>query len=246
MFIFVRAGGTPELVLDPELGYWGSGVCFREGFVSDEVLTDPRQTSTAQRWDIWANERLRSDVTGIGYEASAETGRKIAHARFTFTDVCELIAESHSAHKIEEFSVSFRWYGENVNCGTLIVHLMARALIGYARCSTDKQDLAAQRAALIELGVAANRIYVDLGLTGTHRARPGLDQALAVVRRGDTLVVPKLDRLARSVPDARYIAEALVERGLALALGHSRYNPMDPMGKMLFISWRRSLNSRPI
>jgi DNA invertase Pin-like site-specific DNA recombinase len=69
---------------------------------------------------------------------------------------------------------------------------------------------------------------------GTNRSRPGLDQALAAVRRGDTLVVPKLDRLARSVPDARYIADALVERGVALALGHSRYNPTDPMGKMFF------------
>jgi DNA invertase Pin-like site-specific DNA recombinase len=111
---------------------------------------------------------------------------------------------------------------------------MTKTLIGYARCSTDKQDLAAQRAALIELGVPPNRIYVDHGLTGTNRLRPGLDQALAAVRRGDTLVVPKLDRLARSVPDARYIADALVERGVTLALGHNRYNPTDPMGKMFF------------
>jgi hypothetical protein len=40
---------------------------------------------------------------------------------------------------------------------------------------------------------------------GVRRARPGLDQALAAVRSGDTLVVPKLDRLARSVPDARHL-----------------------------------------
>lgn len=111
---------------------------------------------------------------------------------------------------------------------------MSKTLIGYARCSTDKQDLAAQRAALAELGVAAHRIYVDHGLTGTHRARPGLDQALAAVRKGDTLVVPKLDRLARSVPDARAIADELIARGVTLALGHSRYNPADPMGKMFF------------
>jgi DNA invertase Pin-like site-specific DNA recombinase len=111
---------------------------------------------------------------------------------------------------------------------------MTKALIGYARCSTDKQDLAAQRAALAALGVSSNRIYVDHGLTGTNRARPGLDQALAAVRRGDTLVVPKLDRLARSVPDARHIADALVARGVALAIGSSRYNPTDPMGKMFF------------
>ena len=72
------------------------------------------------------------------------------------------------------------------------------------------------------------------GLTGTSRARPGLDQALAAVRSGDTLVVPKLDRLARSVPDARAIADALAGRGVKLALGASVYDPADPMGKMFF------------
>ena len=106
--------------------------------------------------------------------------------------------------------------------------------IGYARCSTDTQDLAAQRARLEELGVAPERIYTDRGLSGTTRARPGLDQALAAVRAGDTLVVSTLDRLARSVPDARHIADALLQRGVKLALGTSVYAPTDPMGKMFF------------
>ena len=111
---------------------------------------------------------------------------------------------------------------------------MTTTLIGYARCSTDKQDLAAQKAALEKLGVAPERIYTDHGLTGTNRSRPGLDQALAAVRAGDTLVVPKLDRLARSVPDARAIADALQTRGVKLALGSSVHDPADPMGKMFF------------
>ena len=111
---------------------------------------------------------------------------------------------------------------------------MPKTLIGYARCSTDKQDLTAQREALTGLGVTADRIYVDHGLTGTNRARLGLNQALAAVRKGDTLVVPKLDRLARSVPDARSIAAELAVRGVTLALGQSRYDPADPMGKMFF------------
>jgi DNA invertase Pin-like site-specific DNA recombinase len=79
---------------------------------------------------------------------------------------------------------------------------MAALLIGYARCLTDQQDLTAQRDGLIGLGVAAHRIYVDHGLTGTSRERPGLRAALAACRDGDTLVVTKLDRLARSLPDA--------------------------------------------
>jgi len=92
---------------------------------------------------------------------------------------------------------------------------MSETLIGYARCSTDAQDLTAQRDRLHELGVAEECIYLDQGLTGTNRKRPGLDQALAAVRAGDTLVVPKLDRLARSVPDARAIGDDLVFNILA-------------------------------
>ena len=64
--------------------------------------------------------------------------------------------------------------------------------------------------------------------------RPGLDQALAAVRAGDTLVVPKLDRLARSVPDARDIGDTLVTRGVRLSLGGTIYDPADPMSKMFF------------
>ena len=51
---------------------------------------------------------------------------------------------------------------------------------------------------------------------------------------GDTLVVPKLDRLARSVPDARDIGDTLVSRGVRLSLGGSLYDPADPMSKMFF------------
>ena len=111
---------------------------------------------------------------------------------------------------------------------------MSETLIGYARCSTDTQDLTAQRDRLRELGVAENRVYLDHGLTGTNRNRPGLDQALAGVREGDTLVVPKLDRLARSVPDARAIGDDLAGRGIKLSLGGQVYDPADPMGKMFF------------
>ncbi|MFC5753613.1 recombinase family protein [Actinomadura rugatobispora] len=107
-------------------------------------------------------------------------------------------------------------------------------LIGYARCSTVLQDLTAQREILAGLGVPGERIYLDQGLTGTNRARPGLDQALAAVRAGDTLVVPKLDRLARSVPDARDIGDTLAGRGVRLSLGGNVYDPTDPMSKVFF------------
>src|SRR2546421_11904938 len=106
--------------------------------------------------------------------------------------------------------------------------------IGCARVSTDAQDLTAQREALAMLGVAPDRIYVDHGLTGTNRERPGLREALAACRDGDTLVVTKLDRLARSLPDARAIADELTARHVRLSLGGSVYDPNDAVGRLLF------------
>jgi DNA invertase Pin-like site-specific DNA recombinase len=51
---------------------------------------------------------------------------------------------------------------------------MNELLVGYARVSTEQQDLTAQRHGLAALGVGDDRIYVDHGLTGTNRDRPGL------------------------------------------------------------------------
>jgi len=113
-------------------------------------------------------------------------------------------------------------------------YLTAPLLIGYARVSTDEQDVTAQREALAALGVSAERIYVDHGLTGTNRDRPGLREALAACRDGDTLVVTKLDRLARSLPDAREILDGLTRRHVKLSLGGSLHDPNDPVGRLLF------------
>ena len=81
---------------------------------------------------------------------------------------------------------------------------------------------------------AEEHIYTDHGYSGANRDRPSLAQALAAVRTGDTFVVPKLDRLARSVPDAQAIADELEKRGVAFALGRTVHDPSDPMGKMFF------------
>lgn len=111
---------------------------------------------------------------------------------------------------------------------------MTLMLIGYARVSTDEQDLTAQRDALAALGVMAERTYVDHGLTGTNRERPGLREALAARRSGDTLVVTKLDRLARSLPDARQILADLTKRDVKRSLGGSVHDPTDPVRRLLF------------
>lgn len=107
-------------------------------------------------------------------------------------------------------------------------------IIGYARCSRDTQDLRAQKEQLRGLGVENDRIYVDRGYTGRNRDRPGLQQALAACRAGDTLVVTKLDRLGRSITDLANIADQLTEAGITLQMGHTIYAPDDPFGRMFF------------
>ena len=84
------------------------------------------------------------------------------------------------------------------------------------------------------MGVTVERVYVDHDLTSTNRGRPGLREALAACRTGDTLVVTKLDRLARSLPDARAIADELTARPVRLNLGGSVSDPTDAVGRLLF------------
>jgi DNA invertase Pin-like site-specific DNA recombinase len=110
---------------------------------------------------------------------------------------------------------------------------MTGIAVGYARCSTAGQDLTAQRDALQAMGVDPARVYVDRGLTGTSRDRPGLREALAAVRAGDTLVVTTLDRLARSIRDARDLVDELTGRGVRLQIGGSVHDPNDPVGRLL-------------
>lgn len=86
-------------------------------------------------------------------------------------------------------------------------------LIGYARVSTDDQNLNLQRDALQSAG--CSQIYED-HISGAKAARPGLEQALSVARTGDVLVVWRLDRLGRSLKDLIAMVETLAERGIEL------------------------------
>lgn len=86
-----------------------------------------------------------------------------------------------------------------------------------------------QRVSLAILGVEPSEIYVDLGLTGGNRDRPGS----STVRAGDQLVVTKLDCLARSIPDARDIVDELTTKGVVLNLGGSTHDPTDPVGRLM-------------
>jgi DNA invertase Pin-like site-specific DNA recombinase len=104
-------------------------------------------------------------------------------------------------------------------------------LTGYARVSTDDQDLSLQRAALKEAG--CKRIFEEK-ISGTKRDRPELARLLDHLREGDVLVVTRLDRLARSTRDLLDIAERLKEAGAGLrSLAEPWADTTSPAGRMV-------------
>lgn len=84
-------------------------------------------------------------------------------------------------------------------------------LIGYARVSTVEQNLDMQIAALKAAG--CSEICTDQGLSGADFQRPGLLMALKQIKRGDMLVVWRLDRLGRSLVDLIQTVNGLSKRG---------------------------------
>ncbi|PYB73273.1 recombinase family protein [Rhizobium wuzhouense] len=86
--------------------------------------------------------------------------------------------------------------------------------IGYARVSTLDQNVDMQLKALDASG--CERVFTDLGHSGALRQRPGLAEAMAVLRSGDTLVIWRLDRLGRSLSHLIELVNDLGRRGIAL------------------------------
>jgi DNA invertase Pin-like site-specific DNA recombinase len=104
-------------------------------------------------------------------------------------------------------------------------------LIGYARVSTDDQNLHLQRDALNHCG--CDQIFEDQ-LSGARAERPGLIGALKYVRPGDTLVVWRLDRLSRSLKDLIDMVSKLDERGIGLKSVHESVDTTSSSGKLIF------------
>lgn len=104
-------------------------------------------------------------------------------------------------------------------------------LIGYARVSTDDQNLDLQRDALQGAGCA--KIYEDR-LSGAKAARPGLQQAIDVARAGDILVVWRLDRLGRSLKDLICIVESLDRLGIELQSLQESLATHSSGGRLIF------------
>ena len=106
-----------------------------------------------------------------------------------------------------------------------------RLLLGYARVSTDGQDLTSQRAELHAAG--CSRIYAEK-ITGTRRDRPELARLLDHLRPGDVVTVARLDRLARSTRDLLDIAERIQAAGAGLrSLAEPWADTTTPAGRMV-------------
>ena len=104
-------------------------------------------------------------------------------------------------------------------------------LIGYERVSTDDQNLALQHDALQAAG--CEKIFADK-MSGAQADRPGLKEAFEFARKGDTLVVWRLDRLGRSLKDLMALVEGLEQRTIGFRSLQESIDTTSSGGKLIF------------
>jgi DNA invertase Pin-like site-specific DNA recombinase len=104
---------------------------------------------------------------------------------------------------------------------------------GYGRVSTRDQHTEAQHDALLAADVDPKNIFVEKASTRLAQ-RPKLEELRKVLRDGDTIVVTKVDRLARSLLDLITIADDLRKQGVTLEVLSGTFNRDDPMGEAFF------------
>ncbi len=104
-------------------------------------------------------------------------------------------------------------------------------MIGYARVSTSDQKLNMQRDELKRTG--CRRIFTDV-ISGAHTERPGRVEALDHARKGDTIVVWKLDRFGRSLIDLVQTVQQLRDRGVGFRSLHESIDTTTSGGRLIF------------
>ena len=104
-------------------------------------------------------------------------------------------------------------------------------IIGYARVSTEDQNLAMQLDALTKAG--CEKIFQEK-ISSTKAQRPGLEEAMKHLRKGDMLMVWKLDRLGRSMKELIHIITSLDQRGVDFKSIHENIDTTTPVGKLTF------------
>src|SRR5688572_17301353 len=105
---------------------------------------------------------------------------------------------------------------------------------GYARVSTDDQDLTLQIDALSKLGIPTSQIFTDK-ISGAKSDRPGLTKCLEVLQPGDVLIVWRLDRLGRSMRHLITVVEDLRGRGIGFrSLSEGAIDTTNASGELIF------------
>lgn len=103
--------------------------------------------------------------------------------------------------------------------------------IGYARVSSDDQNLDLQHDALKAAG--CKKIFDDHA-SGAHAQRPGLDRLLETVRDGDCVIVWRLDRLGRSMKDLLDVVSKLEANGVELSSLKEKIDTTSSGGRLIF------------
>lgn len=105
---------------------------------------------------------------------------------------------------------------------------------GYIRVSTIQQDpeMLGQRDRLMKAGIKPENIREDFGISGMKASRPGLDELLDLVDKGDSITVTELSRLGRSVVNMLPLVESLDKRGVSLVILNMGGNPLDTKSAM--------------
>lgn len=104
---------------------------------------------------------------------------------------------------------------------------------GYARVSTTSQNLGDQKQQLKAEGITLKNIYAEK-YTGTTTQRPVFNELLNKLKAGDTLVITKLDRLARNTREALNVIEQLLERDIAIEVLNMGKIENTTMGKLIY------------
>src|SRR4051812_33865612 len=124
----------------------------------------------------------------------------------------------------------------------MVAPVLNGRLVGYARVSTDDQDLTLQIDSLTGLGICPDDIFTEK-ISGAKTDRPGLDACLAKLQHGDTLVVWRLDRLGRSMHHLVELIEELRNRGVGFrSVSDGLIDTTSPSGELIFQSSRPSRN----
>ena len=106
--------------------------------------------------------------------------------------------------------------------------------LGYARVSTERQDLQGQVDQLQAADVDRERIYTDHLSGKSAKNRPGLQQMLGALRADDKVVITKLDRLGRSLWDLQQLAQQIEDAGAHLEVVDQQIDTSTPGGRLMF------------